>query len=91
MRRYLIVLLFFSCFNSYASHIVGGEIYYNYLGSNQYKISIALYRDCFSTGAEYDDPLSLGIFTSSNMLVQNVMIPFTGSTNVNDVAAAQMF
>ena len=82
MRRYLIVLLFFSCFNSYASHIVGGEIYYNYLGSNQYKISIALYRDCFSTGAEYDNPLSLGIFTSSNMLVQNVMIPFTGSTNV---------
>lgn len=82
MRFYLILILFFSCFSSYASHIVGGEVYYDYLGSNQYKISITLYRDCFSSGAEYDDPLSLGIFTSSNVLLQNVLIPFTGSTNV---------
>jgi hypothetical protein len=65
---------------SFASHIVGGEIYYDYLGNNQYRFYIIVYRDCFSTGAAFDDPLSLGVFaTNSNAMVQNVNIPFPGS------------
>lgn len=82
MRILFGFIISFFCFNLYASHIVGGEIFYDYLGNNQYKISVTLYRDCFSTGAQYDDPLSLGIYTSSNQLIQNVQISFTFSTNV---------
>lgn len=68
---------------SFASHIVGGEIYYDYLGNNQYQFYIIVYRDCFSTGAAFDDPLSLGVFaTSSNAMVQNVNIPFPGSVTL---------
>jgi hypothetical protein len=51
---------------SVASHIIGGDIYYNYLGNNQYRFFITLYRDCASTGAQYDDPLYLSIFTQGN-------------------------
>jgi len=34
-------------FESKASHIIGGEIYYDSLGNNQYKVTIEIYRDCF--------------------------------------------
>lgn len=65
---------------TYASHIVGGEIYYDYLGNNQYRVFLALYRDCASTGAAYDSPLILGIFDSNNNPVMEVSMPFPGST-----------
>jgi gliding motility-associated-like protein len=62
-----------------ASHIVGGDIYYDYLGSNNYRITVVLFRDCASTGAAYDPEMSVGIFDMNNNLVQNVLIPFPGS------------
>ena len=79
MRYFLIFIVFISWSTTFASHIVGGEIFYDHMGSNQYRISVVLYRDCNSTGAAYDDPLSLGIYSKSNQLVQNVLIPFPGS------------
>ncbi len=65
-----------------ASHIVGGDIYYDYLGNNNYQFNISLYRDCLSTGAQFDNPLYMAIYTSSGQLVQNVQIPFPGSTTL---------
>jgi gliding motility-associated-like protein len=32
-----------------ASHIVGGELVYDYLGNNKYKITLKIYRDCNSS------------------------------------------
>jgi len=75
-------VLLFIHFTTYASHIVGGEIYYDYLGNNQYRVNIALYRDCMSTGAAYDDPLSLGIFDENNNLYMSVSVPFPGSVSL---------
>lgn len=67
-------------FEAKASHIVGGDIYYDYLGGNNYRFYITLYRDCFSTGAQYDNPLSLGVYIqNSNSPVQTISIPFPGS------------
>lgn len=82
MYRFLLYsfLLLFVHSNAHASHIVGGEMYYDYLGNNQYRVYIAIYRDCASTGAPFDDPLSMGVFNSSNVLVSQVNIPFPGST-----------
>lgn len=83
MNRFLIIsfLLLFP-FLGKSAHIVGGEIYYDYLGSNQYRIYVSVYRDCLSGGAEFDDPLSLGIFDQNSNLYQNVLIPYTGKTFV---------
>lgn len=63
----------------FAAHIVGGDLYYDYLGNNSYRITLVLFRDCASTGAAYDDPMSIGIFDVNNNLVQEVSIPFPGS------------
>jgi hypothetical protein len=82
MRYLLVIFLVLNLFSSRASHIVGGEIYYDYLGNNNYRFYISVYRDCLSTGAAFDSPLSLGLFNSSNQLIHNVPINFTGSTNV---------
>lgn len=72
-----------ACFYSVtasASHIVGGEIYYDYLGNNQYRVYIDIYRDCASNGAAYDNPLVLGVFDSNGNTISQVSIPFPGST-----------
>lgn len=74
----LIIIL--SLFSARASHIVGGDIYYDYLGNNNYRFYISVYRDCNSTGAAYDDPLMLAVYNSNNFLVNNVAVPFPGST-----------
>jgi gliding motility-associated-like protein len=78
----VIILCFFVLISklSFAAHIIGGDIYYNYLGNNQYRFFITLYRDCNSTGAEYDNPLMLTIYLGGNSLYQNISVPFPGST-----------
>ncbi len=82
MRSALIIAFTFFASLANASHIVGGEIYYDYLGNNNYRFYISVYRDCFSTGAAFDDPLVLTIYNSSNQMIQNISVPFPGSQNV---------
>jgi len=50
MRIYLFILVFLAGLKfSYATHIVGGELYYRYLGNNKYRVTLKLYRDCFNS------------------------------------------
>jgi gliding motility-associated-like protein len=79
------------CNQANASHIIGGDIYYDFLGNNQYRFFITLYRDCASTGAEYDNPLYLSVFKQGNVHVQTVQVAFPGSVvlpnNLNNPCA----
>jgi len=79
MRSLLFVLLFLLAKPAMASHIVGGDMYYDYLGNNNYRFVITIYRDCFSTGAAYDNPLYLGVYLANNSLLQTISVPFPGS------------
>jgi hypothetical protein len=79
MRSFLFVLLFLLAKPAMSSHIVGGEMYYDYLGNNNYRFVITIYRDCFSTGAAYDNPLYLGVYLANNSLLQTIEVPFPGS------------
>lgn len=80
MKQALILLFFLSTFNQlFATHIVGGDIYYDYLGNNNYKFYINVYRDCNSTGAAYDDPLFLEVYNQANVSVYHLSVPFPGS------------
>lgn len=51
-----------------ARHIAGGEIFYEYLGpgaspgTSRYKITLRLFRDCQSTGAQLDNSVNIAIF-----------------------------
>jgi gliding motility-associated-like protein len=51
-----------------ATHIVGGEVSYIYLGNNNYRIRIDIYQDCISgdpKAIEQDDPAIISIFTGN--------------------------
>ncbi len=51
-----------------AAHIVGGDMHYECIGPNEYRITLKVYRDCFSAGpnvADYDNPAFIGIFDAS--------------------------
>jgi len=80
MSRLLLILVFlFSYFHVGASHIVGGEIYYDHLGNNDYRVTVKLYRDCLSDGAEFDQNLPITVFNGSDVQIDNFTIPFPGS------------
>ncbi len=81
IMRYLVLVLFVtSSLTLKASHIVGGDIYYDYLGNYNYRFYVTLYRDCASNGASFDDPLSLAVFVQgSTTPVQQLLVPFPGS------------
>lgn len=60
----VIVIIISQQSNLLASHIVGGEMNYECLGNNQYRISLKIYRDCQNgnPGAYFDNPVIIGIF-----------------------------
>ena len=76
MKQIIIILFSFLSTLSHSSHIVGGDIYYDDLGGNNYRFTVAVYRDCLSTGAAFDSPLNLAVYTSNGMLIQNVTATF---------------
>jgi gliding motility-associated-like protein len=76
-----ILLLFFALLSlqNFATHIVGGEIYYDCLGSNNYRITLKLYRDCFNGQVGYDDPASVFIFDNAGNYIDSIQMAFPGS------------
>lgn len=69
-----LVLMFSTSAN--ASHIVGGEISYECLGNNRYRIFLTVYRDCENANpsALFDNPAAIGFFDGSG---QNLITSFT--------------
>ena len=82
----LLCALFYSNSAS-AAHQLGGEIYYDYLGNNTYRVHVIIYRDGNHTTA-FDNPLSLGVFLSNNTLFNNYNIALASddpiAVNVNN-------
>ncbi len=67
----LFVNLLFSS-GVFATHIIGGEITYKYLGNNNYKITLKVYRDCNTGQAPFDDPAVLGVFNGQGALISTL-------------------
>lgn len=86
MRHQLTCLILFVLLSlaGRASHIVGGDIHYEYLGNNQYRITLKVYRDCATSSTNFDDPASIGIYNSAGDLVENIEIPLADAL-VSDV------
>ena len=75
MKRqlYLFVFFCFSCSLTFAHHVVGGEIYYSYIGpgtsagSSIYSVTLRLFRNCNAdpnTTAPLPGNVMIGIFTN---------------------------
>lgn len=90
LRRIAMVgLLSLLGWSSRATHLVGGEITYQYLGNNQYEITLMMFRDCSSNntlGTGFDEAVSIGIFNSGNGNLVNggISIPLN-TLNVSQV------
>lgn len=83
----LVFLTFVAGFQLNATHIIGGEISYECLGNNQFRITIKVYRDCLLGQAPFDNPLTVTVFNSQNQFVQNIPINFPGSITLPAVAS----
>jgi gliding motility-associated-like protein len=65
MKRIAFSILFLlSLFSGrlHATHIVGGEIYYDCLGNNDYQITLKVYRDCINGIPPFDNPAHIGVY-----------------------------
>ncbi len=68
----------------FAYHIIGGEMYYDRLEGNNFRITLKIYRDCSAAeAAPFDDPLQIYVYNASGILVQTLNIDFPGSDNIN--------
>ncbi len=73
MRKvFFLLILLFSFISSKAAHIVGGEMIYDYIGpgvvagTNQYRITLKLFRDQLTNGAAMPSNVYIGIFNNDN-------------------------
>lgn len=80
---FLILLLLANVTSIKATHIIGGAVSYECLGNGSYRITVAMYRDCSPGSTGFDDPASVAIYNSNNDLIQNLSIPFPGSTQLS--------
>ena len=72
MRHSIFVLFVLCALHGFASHILGGEMYYTYIGNDNYQVTLRLYRDCGPSNTNntaLDAQAAIGIFSSSGVLV----------------------
>jgi gliding motility-associated-like protein len=82
MKKYFFVLLlFFSCFASFATHTKGGWMYYEYLGPGRdtsvakYKIVLYLYMVCNPSRGLLERSIDLTVFTPDRQVYQSLVTP----------------
>ena len=62
-------------FPARATHIVGGELNYTYLGNDSLYVKIKVYRDSLNAVPYFDSPLRLYVYDNNNNFVQTHFIP----------------
>lgn len=81
----ILPLLLLFAGHSSATHIVGGEIYYECLGNDIYEVNLKVYRDCGpsnTNNTQFDNNAPLGIYRADGTLVNVVLLPFPGASQV---------
>lgn len=75
----------------HATHIVGGEIYYEQIGGSDYLITLKVYRDCGPANTNetpFDDFASVGIYSNGQLYQELLMDVFGASVNEVPVTLA---
>lgn len=90
---FVMLLLLIGSAELKATHIVGGEMRYKCLGNNEYEITLVIFRDCFFGNplAGFDDPASIGVFNSSNVLLRQILLAPMGNDTLQPVLSGECF
>jgi gliding motility-associated-like protein len=90
MKRFLLILATFLLSKTlWAEHITGGQIYYTYTGQSNgmynYHVTLLLYRDSASQGAQLDVSAAIAVFDRSrnNAMVWNNTVGRTSIRNLH--------
>lgn len=75
LRTLLGVFILLTSFEASASHIIGGDIQYEYLGNNQYYIKLVLYRE--STGIPLLPTETVDVRSASCGITTSIQLPRT--------------
>jgi gliding motility-associated-like protein len=92
MKKLLVILFLFFTAPSFARHIAGGEIFYEYVGpggtpnTSIYNITLRLFRDCNSGGAQLDPTANIGIF---DKFTSNGVVGSPFSVNLDHIETIQ--
>jgi gliding motility-associated-like protein len=65
-----------------ATHIVGGELNYVYLGNDSLYIKIKVYRDSLNADPYFDSPLSLYVYDSTNTFVGSYQVQLPDEADI---------
>lgn len=82
MKAYVLLFCLLLCKLADATHIVGGEIYYDYLGNNSYRVTMKVYRDCINGVPPFDDPAFMTIFRGDGSVYSTLNVALTSSISV---------
>ncbi len=85
MRSILAILLAAFAVEVHATHLIGGEMYYEYLQDDEYRVYLKLYRDCSSSnsfGTDFDQRAAVTIFDNENNVVEDLFFFFNSRKTV---------
>lgn len=80
LHRLFVVIFTLLSLQVSAYHIIGGEMIYDRLAGNTFRITLKIYRDCSSAeAAPFDDPLQIYVYTAEGELFDSLVLSFPGS------------
>ncbi|MEM9052178.1 MAG: PKD domain-containing protein [Bacteroidota bacterium] len=68
--------------NTKGEHIIGGEMFYECNGDGTYTFTMKLFRDCNSSGAQFDNPARFSVFGDNNIWIENLSASLA---NINEI------
>ena len=82
-KTFLLLLLCFQITSSYATHLIGGELTYEYLGHGDwYKIKLTVYRDCYFGIPPFDERASIAVFNANGNALRYLEISTADSATI---------
>lgn len=89
MRTQGLLLLapaFFATMPALATHILGGQIFYDHLSGADYAVTLKLYRDCGpnnTNGTDFDLTAEIGVFDATGTYLFSEFLTFPGGVPVS--------
>jgi gliding motility-associated-like protein len=84
-RLAVLVLALLGAMGAQATHIIGGDMYYDHLGGSQYRVTLRLYRDCGpdnANGTGFDASAQIAVYSASGVLFTSVSVDDPGEEPV---------